>query len=95
MGDTFRNGRVHVIRTPCDQCAFTPQRIVPGARVAGIVRDTMDVDGAHFICHKTTIAGTGDAICAGWYQHLGARDPLLQQAEALGIIELVDPESTA
>lgn len=90
MADTFRDGKVHVLSDKCAQCAFTPGRIVTGGRVADIVRQTADVDGAHFICHKTTIAGDGDAICAGWYEHFGSRDPLLRLAECMGIIERVD-----
>ena len=90
MADTFRDGKVHVLAEKCGQCAFTPERIVPGRRVADIVARTADEPGAHFICHKTTLAGTGDAICAGWYDHLGDRDPLLRLAGAMGIIERVD-----
>jgi hypothetical protein len=90
MADTFRNGKVHVLRTKCNQCAFTPERIVPGARVAGIVADTKDEPGAHFICHKTTIAGDGDAICRGWYDKLGDIDPIIQLAQRMGIIEEID-----
>lgn len=87
MSDTFRDGKVHVMSEKCAQCAFTPERIVPGARVAEIVNETKDVEGAHFICHLTTIAGDGDSICAGWYENLGDRDPLLQMADRLGIIQ--------
>ena len=94
-GDTYRNGKVHVLAEKCGQCAFTPRRIIPGARVADIVRSTVEEDGAHFICHKTTIAGDGDAICAGWYEHFGDRDPLLRLADRMGIIERVaEPEES-
>lgn len=89
MSDTYRDGKVHVMAEKCAQCAFSTGRIVPGARVADIVRTTKDEPGAHFICHKTTIAADGDAICAGWYDHFGDRDPLLRLAEGMGIIERV------
>lgn len=96
MGNTFRDGRVHVLSEKCAQCAFTPQRIVPGSRVADIVRETKDVEGGHFICHLTTIAADGDAICAGWMEHLGDHDPLLRLAESMGIIERVEqPKGTS
>lgn len=88
MADTYRDGKVHVLAEKCAACAFSPGRIVPGARVAEIVRETKDVEGAHFICHETTIAGTGDAICAGWYEHFGDSDPLIRLADRLGLIEL-------
>lgn len=87
MADTYRDGKVHVMAERCAQCAFTPQRIVPGSRVAQIVRETKDDAGAHFICHKTTLAGGGDAICAAWYDTFGDRDPILCLAEAMGVIE--------
>ncbi|AWY06088.1 hypothetical protein SEA_ROBSFEET_82 [Microbacterium phage RobsFeet] len=94
-GTTFRDGKVHVMAEKCAQCAFTTGRIVDGARVASIVRETKDVEGAHFICHLTTIAADGDAICAGWMEHLGDRDPLLRLAEGMGIIERVEqPKGT-
>ncbi len=87
MGDTFRDGKVHVVDKKCGQCAFSPGRIVPGARVADIVEATKDIPGNHFICHKTTIEGEGDAICRGWYDHLGDKDPILVLAKSMDIIE--------
>ncbi|QTF81596.1 hypothetical protein SEA_PULCHRA_81 [Microbacterium phage Pulchra] len=96
MGDTFRDGKVHVLSEKCGQCAFTPQRIVPGSRVADIVRETKDVEGAHFICHETTIAGQGDAICAGWYDRFADSDPLLRLANSMGVIDRsTQPKGTA
>ncbi|QGJ89490.1 hypothetical protein PBI_SMARTIES_87 [Microbacterium phage Smarties] len=86
MGDTFRDGRVHVLSEKCGQCAFTPQRIVPGSRVADIVRETKDEPGAHFICHEATIDGAA-AICAGWYDRFADSDPLLVMADSMGIID--------
>lgn len=94
MSDTFRDGKVHVLSKKCGHCAFTPERIVPGARVAQIVRDTKDVPGAHFICHETTIAGDGDAICAGWYDRFSESDPLLKLARCMGVIERVEPKGS-
>lgn len=94
MADTYRDGKVHVLSEKCAQCAFTPQRIVPGARVASIVRETKDVEGAHFICHETTIAQQGDAICAGWFDRFADQDPLLRLAGSMGIIERVQPKGS-
>jgi hypothetical protein len=89
VANTFRDGKVHVMAEKCAQCAFTSGRIVPGSRVAQIVRDTKDEEGAHFICHLTTIAGDGDAMCAGWYDRFGEDDNLMRMADRMGIIERV------
>lgn len=75
----------------CQQCAFTPRRIVPGSRVAQIVRDTKDEPGAHFICHEATIAAQGDAICRAWYDTFGEHDPIISLAARMGIIAEVSP----
>lgn len=87
----YRDGKVHVIGKECDACAFTPNRIIPGGRVAEIVRETKDADGASFICHKTTIAGGGDAdaVCRGWYDRFADADPIFAMARRLGYIEFV------
>jgi hypothetical protein len=90
MGDTFRDGKVHVMAERCNACAFTPHRIVPGSRVAQIVRDTKDEPGAHFICHKATLS-EHDAICHAWFETFGESDPILFMASRMGIIEPYTP----
>jgi hypothetical protein len=93
MATIFRDGKVHVIGKECDQCAFSPNRIIPGSRVAGIVRDTKDESGASFVCHKTTIkGGDEDAVCRGWYDRFADTDPIFAMARALGAIEFVREE---
>jgi len=91
----FRDGKVHVLSEECKTCIFNPHtRPVSGARVAGMVRDTMSTDGSTVVCHSTLYEPEGapkeNAICRGWYDRLGDRDPLLQAADRLGIIEEVD-----
>lgn len=96
MSTIYRDGRVHVVGKDCDACAFTPNRIIPGARVAEIVRETKGETGASFICHKTTIAGQGqeDAVCKGWYDRFADDDPIFAVARRLGYIEFVVTEET-
>lgn len=92
----YRDGKVHVLSEKCATCIFRPhERPVDGARVAGMVRATMDTDGATVVCHHTLYQKEGDpqenAICRGWLDRLGDRDSLLQAAERMGIIKEVPP----
>ena len=57
--------------------------------------EAFEAKGAHFICHETTIAGTGDAICAGWYDRFSESDPLLVMADRMGVIDrTTEPKGT-
>lgn len=86
-GNTFRDGKVHVMHEECENCLFHPKtRLVDAKVVAEIVRETKDDAGATFTCHLASLCGE-DAICRGWYNHFGKRDPILQMAESMGIIE--------
>lgn len=94
--NAYRDGKVHVLSEKCATCIFRPhERPVDGARVAGMVRATMDTDGATVVCHHTLYQKEGNpqenAICRGWYERLGDRDSLLQAAERMGIIKEVPP----
>lgn len=93
----FRDGKVHVLSEECATCIFKPHdRPVDGARVAGMVRDTKDDPGATVVCHKTLYNQDGKndtehAICRGWYDRLGDKDPILQVAQRMGVIEEQEP----
>ena len=89
----YREGKVHVLSELCSSCIFKPhERPVDGARVAEMVRDTMDTDGATVVCHKTLYREVDEhAICRGWLDRFGERDSLLQVAERMGIIKEVPP----
>ena len=91
--NVYRDGKVHVLSELCSSCIFKPhERPVDGARVAGMVRDTMDTDGATVVCHKTLYREVDEhAICRGWLDRFGGRDSLLQAAERMGIIKEVPP----
>lgn len=54
--------RVHVLSEMCATCIFNAKtRPVSGNRVAGMVRDTMDTDGATVVCHITLYQPTRSA----------------------------------
>lgn len=91
--EVYRDGKVHVLSEECGTCIFRPAtRPVDGARVAGMVRETMDEPGATVVCHSTLYRDdVQHAICRGWYDRLGGRDPILRMAQAMGVIEEQDP----
>lgn len=86
--NTYRDGKVYVVAEECSTCIFRPHvRPVDGARVAGMVRDTMDEPGANIVCHKTLYQEVDEhAICRGWFDRLSDRDPILRLAKSMGII---------
>lgn len=86
--NVYRDGEVHVLREECASCIFKPhERPVDGARVAGMVRDTADTEGATVVCHSTLYQeGVENAVCRGWWDRLADRDPTLRLAKALGVV---------
>lgn len=55
-----------VQKTHCDQCLFTPQRIVTRARAREIVADCLAKD-TFFNCHKTQLEGSDEQVCCAGY----------------------------
>lgn len=77
-----------VMARQCDQCLMSPNRIVPAARAAEIIKGTIERD-CHFICHKASIAGE-DVACRGHFDKTsGGR--LARFCRAVGLIREVDP----
>jgi len=91
----YRDGKVHVLSEMCGTCIFNPHtRPVSGARVAGMVRETMKEEGATVVCHSTLYNADGKedeeyAICRGWYDRLAGRDNVLRLAAAMNVIQEV------
>lgn len=87
----YRDGKIHLLNEMCSTCIFNPKtRPVDGQRVAGMVRDTMDDDGATVVCHSTLMTEPQEnAICRGWYDRLGKRDSILALALEVGAIKEV------
>jgi hypothetical protein len=76
-----------VMSRACDQCLFSADRIVSGARAADIIRKTRR-DQSHFICHKASIAGQ-DVACHDHHK-LGIAQ-MSRIAERIGAVEWIDP----
>jgi hypothetical protein len=92
--NTYRDGKVHVLSRECDTCIFNPKtRPVDGSRVAGMVRDTKDDDGATVTCHSTMYGAGKDenAICRGWFDRMAHKDKVLNFAAVMGVIEFQEP----
>jgi hypothetical protein len=74
-----------VCEKQCDQCLFSPNRIVPKKRMAEILRNCRR-DDKHFICHKGSIAGR-DVCCRGFYDTQTSQ--LMRIAQRLGMVKFV------
>jgi hypothetical protein len=85
----YRDGKIHVHSTMCNTCIFRPGNLMHLRpwRVRGMV-DEARANWSVIPCHETL---DGDkAVCAG-YAELRPQPDVLQVAERLGLIELVDP----
>lgn len=75
----------------CDQCLFTPERIVSSRRMAEVLAATDKAD-TFFICHRYTIdAGDGpdNVCCRGFYDRDPRRTNLMRIADRLGVVRTV------
>jgi hypothetical protein len=75
-----------VMREPCSQCLYSPDKIVSNARRSEILRKVRHDDG-FFVCHKSQIAGD-EACCAGDFKAHGGGQ-LGRIAGRLNVIEFV------
>jgi hypothetical protein len=80
-----------VCEKQCDQCLFSPNRIVSKARMAQIVRDCRKQD-RHFQCHKASIAGR-DVCCKGFYDTQTSQ--LMRIAQRVNAVKLVPIPGTS
>tara|TARA_R110000851_G_C12669274_1_gene522425 strand:+ start:72 stop:341 length:270 start_codon:yes stop_codon:yes gene_type:complete len=79
-----------VMKTPCDQCLFTKNKIVSDSRRAQLLQD-ISKKQSHFICHKATISGT-EHCCKNFYEKLGETSNMIRIAKRLNMIEFSLPE---
>lgn len=70
----------------CDQCLFSPRRIVPVKRMKAIL-DECKQKQHHFMCHKES-----DVVCGGFYQKMGFISQMVRIAERLNAIQFVKPK---
>ena len=72
----------------CEQCLFTPNRIVSRNRASGIIRE-IDATDRHFECHKGTANGV-PVCCRGDYDRNPFRTNRMRMAARLGIVRFTD-----
>lgn len=89
--NVYRDGKIYVLSEKCATCIFRPhERPVSGARVAELVSETKDKEGATVVCHHT-LGTKENAICRGWWDRFSQYDPILGLAEAMNAIEEQKP----
>lgn len=75
-----------VCEKQCDQCLFSPARIVSKPRMAQILKTCRQQD-THFICHKGSIHGKPELCCRGFFDTQTSQ--LIRIAGRLGMIKFV------
>jgi hypothetical protein len=75
----------------CDQCLFSPNKIVSTNRKRDIINTCLAED-TYFVCHKATIAGE-EVVCRGWYDTYGSCTNLIRIAQRLHAVQEVDVET--
>lgn len=75
-----------VMSRACDQCLFSKNRIVSGARAAEIIAKTRR-ENSHFICHKSH--GGEEITCHD--HHAAGIGQMSRIAERVGAVEWIDP----
>ena len=89
--------RLKICAQRCDQCLFSPNRIVSTARMRQILADCERDDEA-FECHKHTTRRMdgedtgGVVVCRGFYDRDPRATTLLRLGAALGLTTFVDEE---
>ncbi len=86
----YRNDKVHVLSRQCATCIFRPGNLMHlnTGRVKDMLASARSDDGGSIVCHATL--GGDNAICRGFYD-LPHKQQLLQLAERLGVVRLVEP----
>lgn len=88
--NSYRDGRVHVMRTMCKTCVFRPGNLMslrPG-RLADLIRENEIAESA-LTCHSTLDTKT-NAVCRGFFDRHPTQP--LQVAERLGFINWQEEE---
>lgn len=73
----------------CNECLFSPNKIVSDARKMSVLRGCMQND-SHFVCHKASIKGA-DVCCRGFYNTMDSQ--MIRISKRLNMVEFVDVES--
>lgn len=81
-----------VINEKCNQCLFTKDRIVSEKRMREVLADCARSD-THFVCHKSSIAGGGNACCRGFYDRAiatGKAPQFMRIAQRLDMVKFIE-----
>lgn len=88
--DAFNGEHLLVCEKACDECLFSPNKLVNEARKREILKQCYK-SGTYFICHKATLAGRA-VICRRFAESKdGAGNTALRVAQHFGLIRYVDP----
>ena len=84
-----------VCKERCNECLFSPDKIVGQRRKNEIIRACLDND-QFFVCHKHSVSDSeGNSIgeqvcCRGWYDSYGMETNIVRIAARLHAIEEVE-----
>lgn len=87
--NVFRDGKVHVRAEQCENCLFSKDRLISGARAKALVASTRAETGSSFVCHRSQVSGDPEAICAAWWVLFANEDMILRLAQAMHMIKFV------
>lgn len=86
-----RTDGLTVCERKCDECLFTPGRIVRPGRVREIVK-ACHAEGTYFVCHKGSLTGNNKLVCRGFYDT--QKTQVIRIAERLGVVHFVPVPGT-
>ena len=71
----------------CDECLFTPAKIVSEARKQELIEGCKR-DENFFVCHKGSLTGNNQLCCRGFFDEIPTKTTLL--AQAWGLVRFVE-----
>lgn len=80
-----------VMAEQCDQCLYSPNKIVSDARRKQLLRELTRKD-CHFICHKASIAGR-NVCCRADFDRRPSQ--MVRIAERLNVVSFVNIDDLA
>lgn len=63
----------------CDECLFTPAKVVDEARKKQLI-ETCVADGSFFVCHKGSLTGNHQLCCRGFFDEVETLTTVLAKA---------------
>lgn len=82
----MNSGEFQVCEKMCDECLFTPARIVNEARKQELI-ETCKKNGSYFVCHKGSITGNHQLCCKGFYDNVQTQ--VTELAKTLDVVRFV------